>query len=311
MLSFSRSFSYRIGIISLLSIIISIFLISFVGIEKGLEFQGGVVVEFIAKEKPFDQPSEENIANLRNLLNKNFSTSFNLQIVDNNKWSLSFASSKLQSDKQSEEILIKLNHILNNSIFVVKSEYIGPQVTKILYKQSVTGLLLALFAMFVYVAIRFNLYFGLVATICLLHDIVFSVLFVSIFKIELNLTIVAALLTIIGYSINNTIIVYDRIRNFIKTKIPGDNLISSSVKQVIKRTIITSSLTIFSLLGLIFFSDVSIKHFAITVICGIFVGGYSSIILAPSLLVFFRSPLVFVDHDSKYATVRNSSYYTS
>lgn len=311
MLSFSKDFSKKITAITLVLLLLSAFLIFFLGIKKGLDFQGGVVTEFVLNNSKFSIPNKENVVELRYILQNELLESFNLQIVGGERWVLSVASAKVASDKQSEDIANKLHHLLGKSMTIVKSEYVGPQVTKILYKQAITGLSLALLAMLIYVTFRFNFTFGYVATICLLHDILLSILFISVSKIETNLTIVAALLTIIGYSINNTIVIYDRIRNVVKSNSTNENLISYSVKKVLKRTLITSLLTIFSLLGLIFFSDVSIKNFALTVIFGIVVGGYSSTILAPSLLILFRASLNFVDHDTKYATIKKPHHYSS
>jgi len=168
------------------------------------------------------------------------------------------------------------------SISIMRVEYVGPQVGKILRHKAVLATIWALLGMLIYIAFRFKFLYGISAVLTLAHDVLVTLAFIYFLKIEFNLQIVAAILTIVGYSINDTIVVFDRVREnmpaFRKKKdLNFDNLLNSSINQTISRTVLTSGTTLLALLALYLFGGEVIRGFALTMLIGVIVGTYSSI----------------------------------
>ena len=168
------------------------------------------------------------------------------------------------------------------SVSVMRVEYVGPQVGKILKHKAVLATVWALLGMLIYIAFRFRFLYGLSAVLTLAHDVLVTLAFIYFLKIEFDLKIVAALLTIVGYSINDTIVVYDRVREnfpiFRKRKdMSFGELLNLSINQTLSRTILTSGTTLLALLALVLFGGEVIHGFALTMFIGVVVGTYSSI----------------------------------
>ena len=168
------------------------------------------------------------------------------------------------------------------SISIMRVEYVGPQVGKILRHKAVLATIWALLGMLIYIAFRFKFLYGISAVLTLAHDVLVTLAFIYFLKIEFNLQIVAAILTIVGYSINDTIVVFDRVREnmpaFRKKKdLNFDNLLNTSINQTISRTVLTSGTTLLALLALYLFGGEVIRGFALTMLIGVIVGTYSSI----------------------------------
>lgn len=168
------------------------------------------------------------------------------------------------------------------SVSIMRVEYVGPQVGKILRHKAVLATIWALLGMLVYIAFRFKFLYGISSVLTLAHDVLVTLAFIYFLKIEFNLQIVAAILTIVGYSINDTIVVFDRVRenmpSFRKRKNGDfDKLLNDSINQTLSRTVLTSGTTLLALLALYLFGGEVIKGFALTMLIGIIVGTYSSI----------------------------------
>lgn len=172
---------------------------------------------------------------------------------------------------------------------IISLNYIGPQISKQLIVNSIVSLMVAFIAMMIYIALRFEIRFALSATIALIHDPFLILGIFSFFHIEFNLTVLAAVLTVIGYSLNDTIVIYDRIReNFRKVRHGTPNeIVDLSINQTLSRTIMTSGFTLIVVFVLFTFGSITLQPFALALIIGIIIGTYSSIYIAGSLLVTF------------------------
>lgn len=175
-----------------------------------------------------------------------------------------------------------------NHFEVLRTETMGPSVSKDLRKIALVSVFFALIGILLYITIRFELKFALGAILALIHDVLITVGFFSLLNKELDISIMAALLTIIGYSLNDTIVIFDRIRENLKTLIRREayiKILNVSINQTLSRTIITSLTTLFAIITLYFFGGTVIHDFAFALIVGITVGTYSSIFIASPLLL--------------------------
>lgn len=189
----------------------------------------------------------------------------------------------------------RINNALSKSFgplgyVVMQSDFVGPKFSSSLLKSSIYAVLLAIALVLLYIALRFTISYALSSIIALLHDVLAMLSFILIFRLEVSATTIAAVLTIIGYSLNNTIVIFDRIRQDIKKdREKGvDKTINLAVRQSFTRTIITSLTTLFAIIPLALFSTGDIKLFAINLTWGIIAGTYSSNFIAPALLSFFN-----------------------
>lgn len=175
------------------------------------------------------------------------------------------------------------------NIVIESSDYVGPKFSASLLKSSILAILIAIVLILIYIAIRFRLAYALSSIAALAHDVLMMLSFVVIFRLEISSTTIAAVLTIIGYSLNNTIVIFDRVRENLKVKKPDViKVINKSINESFSRTIITTLTTLLAIVPLAIFSSGDIKLFAINLVWGLIVGAYSSSFIAPSLLLFFH-----------------------
>ncbi|NLZ67959.1 MAG: protein translocase subunit SecF, partial [Spirochaetales bacterium] len=175
-------------------------------------------------------------------------------------------------------------------VVVLQSDFVGPRFSSTLITSSVKAILIAVLLILAYIWIRFRFAYAISAIIALLHDILMMLVFITIFRLEVSSTTIAAVLTIIGYSLNNTIVIFDRVRENVEL-LKGqslDTVIDTSVTQSLTRTIITSLTTLFAVVPLAIFTNGSIQLFALNLIWGIVIGTFSSNFLAPALLHWFN-----------------------
>jgi len=174
---------------------------------------------------------------------------------------------------------------------VLSADVVGPKIGKDLQKQAILATLYALGGMLVYIAFRFEWIYGVAAVIAVFHDTIITIGLFSIFNKEISLTVVAALLTLVGYSMNDTIVVFDRIRENLKLmrREKLENLINISVNQTLSRTVLTSGLTLLTALSLFLFGGQVLNSFSFALVVGIIVGTYSSIFIASPILVFWQN----------------------
>ena len=278
-----RLFFFLSGTLSIISLIFLIVK----GLNFGIDFKGGLLVE-ISLNKNIE------IVNIRNSLGEVVPGDFSIQSLDNSKTNYLIKVETYSSVKDDNQKLIsEIKNNLNKEYLDVdyrRLEYVGPTVSKELIKAGIFSILIAIGAMLIYIWFRFELPFAIGAVIALVHDIVLTIGMFSISSLEFNLATVAAILLIIGYSMNDTVVVYDRIRENLKKfrKISIISLLNKSVNETLSRTINTTATTILALLALFIFGGNIIKDFSFAMIWGILIGTYSSILIATPVLVFLN-----------------------
>jgi len=264
---------------SLLLLVLSIGALVTKQLNWGLDFTGGTLVEVHYSESA-------DLNAIREVLG---STGYDGAVV------VSFGTDrdvlirlpKGYSDKQGGELLIILQESFSGTVELRRIEFVGPQVGDELREQGGLAMLLALGLVMLYIAFRFQIKFALGAVVALVHDVIITLGFFSIIGMEFDLTVLAAILAVIGYSLNDTIVVSDRIReNFRKLRrSDSQEIINTSLTETIGRTVVTSLTTLLVLIALAIFGGEMIHGFAIALIVGVAIGTYSSIYVAASTLI--------------------------
>jgi preprotein translocase subunit SecF len=191
-------------------------------------------------------------------------------------------------------VIATMKDELSLAPFAIRNvDVVGPKIGEELRQQAIMATLLALGGMLVYVAFRFEWIYGVAAVVAVFHDTIITIGLFSLFGKEISLTVVAALLTLVGYSMNDTIVVFDRIRENLKTtrRIPFPELVNLSINQTLSRTVLTSGLTFLTVLALLLFGGQVLNGFAFALTAGILVGTYSSIFVASPVLIFWQGML--------------------
>ncbi len=266
------------AVFSILIFIASVISLSIFGLNLGLDFTGGTQAQVT-----FSQPVDTNQIR-KNLVEQGFPEAV-VQVYDVHNLSVRVAPHK---DLTQEQLKQKLVTAMPNGK-IGSLEYIGPQVGKQLMTNGILAVVVALIATMIYIALRFEFRFAVSAAIALIHDPVLILGVFSFFHLEFNLIVLAAVLTVIGYSLNDTIVVYDRVReNFRKVrKGTPMEIMDLSINQTLSRTIMTSGLTLLVVIALFIFGGETLRPFALALIIGIVIGTYSSIYVAGSLAVAF------------------------
>ncbi len=276
-------------LISLSCVILTIIvLIINKGLNLGLDFTGGILIQV----KIFDK--NINISNLREILAKNgISKGVELQNILSLEQDAKEFIIKLKAETQ-ESAINTIKGILdsNNLQYEIKSiEYVGPAIGKHLTKKALYAIAFSLLGIIVYVAVRFgSSIWGVAGVIALIHDVFLTIGFLTILGKEISLTVIAALLTLAGYSINDTIVIFDRIRENIKLlrKEKLDKIMNISINQTLTRTLLTSGTTLIAVLSLFILGNQVIKDFALSLVFGVIVGTYSSIFIASALVLEYK-----------------------
>jgi len=275
-----RRFFY---IVSGIAIILSLSLLFFKGLNLGIDFKGGTLIEISTKNT--------DIAELRDILSPNFNEVSLQEFGDENTIIIRLQN---ENNQESIETVNKVKKLINNKVEEFRrSEFVGPTVSSELLWKGFQAVSLALFAILIYIWLRFEWQFGFGAVVALTHDVFFTLGILSILNIEFSLSTIAAVLTIAGYSINDTVVIFDRVRENLRKykKIELLDLFNISINNTLSRTVMTSITTLLALLSLCLFGGEVIKPFALTMIIGVLIGTYSSIFIAvPTLLVFKFRP---------------------
>jgi preprotein translocase SecF subunit len=270
-------------ILSTILTIASLLLILIKGFNYGVDFKGGTVVEIRTEKKTKVEEVRISISkiNINNYTVKEIGTSSDFEIsmektVDNNSL--------------VNNIKISLEKELKQKISIRKVETVGPKVGGELIKSAIYALFAGFVAIFVYLWFRFEWQFSLGGIVALFHDTIITAGIFSLFNLKFDLTIIAALLTIIGYSINDTVIIYDRIRENLKKDSVSDltNLINKSLNETLSRTLKTSGATLLSIIAVLIFGGEVLRGFAFAITFGIVFGTYSSIYIASPIVMFFK-----------------------
>jgi len=267
------------GVASIILFTVSVLSLSFRGLSLGLDFSGGTLVE-VTYEKPVELELIRNTLNVNGYEDSqvvNFGTNLDVLI-------------KVADQNGNSSVGEAVYSLLNENGLqgeLKRVEFVGPQIGSELRDQGGLGMLVALFMILIYVAFRFQYKFALGAVTALGHDVVIILGLFSIFAWDFDLTVLAALLAVIGYSLNDTIVVSDRIReNFrIQRELEPREMIDLSLNQTLGRTIITSLTTLLVLFALFIFGGEMIKGFSLALILGVLVGTYSSIYVVANMLM--------------------------
>lgn len=263
-----------------------IFLIINKGLNLGLDFTGGTIIQVKIKNTQID------IAELRQMLSQQNISAFEIQnILTNTSESKEFL---IKIKQTNEEISQQIEEVFKNKNLnyeIIRREFVGPTIGRYLTKKALLSILFSLLGIIIYVAFRFgSSIWGISGVIALVHDVFLTIGFLTILGKEINLTIIAALLTLAGYSINDTIVIFDRIRENIKLfrKESLDRIMNISINQTLTRTLLTSGTTLMTIIALLVLGNRIIKDFALTLLFGVIIGTYSSIFIASALVLEYN-----------------------
>ncbi len=274
----------KFNIASVILVVLSLIFISFKGLNYGIDFKGCTLIEIRLENKNISTSDIRNAlknAELGDVNVKNFGQKGDFLIK---------IEKKLSDKTQTSEIKVILDQNLNEDVNFRRIESVGPKVSSELLKSGIISIGLALFVMLFYIWFRFEWQFSLGSIIALFHDVIITLGIFSILSIEINLSIVAAVLTIVGYSMNDTVVIYDRIReNLSKFNNLEINQISNlSVNETLSRTLITSITTLLALFSIFILGGEILKGFSFAMILGVLIGTYSSIFVASPILKYLK-----------------------
>ena len=264
---------------SLVLLVLSIGSLSFKGLNLGLDFSGGTLIE-VSYEEAAD------LREIRDLMTNNGFDDFQVVNFGSNSDVLIKVADK-NGNSQLGEAIFKFLEEADSSTELKRIEFVGPQIGSELRDQGGLGMLVALGMILLYVAFRFQYKFALGAVVALAHDVAIILGLFSLFSWDFDLTVLAALLAVIGYSLNDTIVVSDRIRENFRGErgFEPDEIVNRSINQTLSRTLITSFTTLLVLLALFFFGGDMIKGFSLALIIGVLIGTYSSIYVVANMLL--------------------------
>ena len=279
MIAFNRYYK-QFNILSVALVIISLTLLIFKGLNFGIDFKGGTLIELRSSDSKINVSSLRdnlNTMNLGDISVKNFGNETDFLIKFENN----------ENKNTIEEIKINLDKSFGNKFDFRRVENVGPKVSAELLRSGVIAITVALALMLIYIWIRFEWQFSLGAILALFHDVIVTLGLFSLLGLEIKLSIIAAVLTIVGYSMNDTVVIYDRVRENLRkySDIKIFELTNISINETLSRTLITSITTLLALLSIFFFGGEILKGFSLAMIFGVVFGTYSSIYIANTVLV--------------------------
>jgi len=280
-LNFSSKFKYA-NILSLILFALSVILIFFKGLNYGIDFKGGTLIELRSN-------------NIETALIRDILKNMNLGDINVKKFGkegdfLIKVEQKEDNNKLIPEIKKNLSESLNSEVNFRRVENVGPKVSAELLQSGIIAISLSLAAMLFYIWIRFEWQFSIGSIIALFHDVTITLGIFSLLSLEINLSIIAAVLTIVGYSMNDTVVIYDRIRENLGKyhKLDISNIANLSINETLSRTIITSVTTLLALFSIFILGGEILRGFSFAMILGVLIGTYSSIFVASPILKFFK-----------------------
>ncbi len=277
---FYKSFNILSGIL----IIASLVFLIFKGLNFGVDFKGGTLIELRTDK------SSANITKIRDSFNQMNLGDVSVKNFGNETdFVVKFEKQNSNDPQFIEEIKTKLSNSIG-SVDFRRVENVGPKVSAELLRSGVIAIALSLAAMLLYIWIRFEWQFSLGAILALFHDVIITLGVFSVFSLEINLSIVAAVLTIVGYSMNDTVVIFDRVRENLRkyADVKIFELTNISINETLSRTIITSVTTLLALLSIFIFGGEILKGFSLAMILGVIFGTYSSIYIANPVLVSLK-----------------------
>ena len=288
---------YKIfNLISITLIVLSLILLIFKGLNFGIDFKGGTLIELRTLDNKIT------ISDLRKSFNQlNLGDVSVKEFGKENDYIVKFEKKQSVEENFIKNLKNELTNKIGNVFEFRRVESVGPKVSSELLKSGIIAIGLSLGAMLIYIWIRFEWQFSLGAILALFHDVVITLGFFSMLSLEINLSIVAAVLTIVGYSMNDTVVIFDRVRENLRkyADIKIYELTNISINETLSRTLITSITTLLALLSIFFFGGEILKGFSLAMIFGIIFGTYSSIYIANTVLVRLKVTQKTVLSDDK------------
>ena len=277
---------YKAFLFSLLLSVVSMLAVAFIGLNLGIDFRGGILLEV--------RTNNVEVAEIRNELTNIDIGEISIQEFGSSVDFLIRVERQIGEDDAQQIAVEKIKNALNNKfedkIEYRRLEFVGPTISKDLIRKGVLAIIFAVVAMLIYIWFRFELLFAMGAVVALIHDVTLTLGVFSIVGLEFNLATVAAILLIIGYSMNDTVVVYDRVRENLRKfkKMDFEELIDKSVNETLTRTVNTTATTILALGTLYFIGGEIISDFSFAMLWGIVVGTYSSIFIASTILIYMN-----------------------
>ena len=270
--------------ISIILFVLSILFIFFKGLNYGIDFKGGTLIE-LRTEKFVSASSIRNVLSSMNLGDINVK-----KFGKEGDYLIKVEEKSTKNNNIIPEIKNTLSKNLNEEIDFRRVENVGPKVSSELLESSIIAISLALAAMLFYIWVRFEWQFSLGSILALFHDVIITLGIFSFLSLEINLSIIAAVLTIVGYSMNDTVVIYDRIRENLNkyTKISISDVANLSINETLARTIITSITTLLALISIYILGGEILRGFSFAMILGVIIGTYSSIFVASPILKYFK-----------------------
>ena len=279
MIAFNKYYS-KFNLISSILVVISLLLLIFKGLNFGIDFKGGTLIELRSNDQKI------NVSSLRDNLSQMDLGDVSVKNFGNDKdYLIKFENN--DNKDVIEQIKLNLEKSFGNNFNFRRVENVGPKVSSELLKSGIIAISVSLVLILIYIWIRFEWQFSLGAILALFHDVIVTLGLFSLLNLEINLSIIAAVLTIVGYSMNDTVVIFDRVRENLKkySDIKIFELTNISINETLSRTLITSITTLLALMSIFFFGGEILKGFSLAMIFGVIFGTYSSIYIANTVLV--------------------------
>ena len=279
--NFSSKFKHA-NIFSIVLFLLSVILIFFKGLNYGIDFKGGTLIEL--------RSNDTEASSIRDVLKNMDLGDINVKKFGKEGDFLIKIEQKDENKKLIPEIKKKLLDNLNSDVNFRRVESVGPKVSTELLQSGIMAISLSLAAMLFYIWVRFEWQFSIGSIIALFHDVIITLGIFSLLSLEINLSIIAAVLTIVGYSMNDTVVIYDRIRENLGKfhKLDISDIANLSINETLARTIITSVTTLLALFSIFVLGGEILRGFSFAMILGVFIGTYSSIFVASPILKYFK-----------------------
>ncbi len=290
LIDFVSKFKLAVSI-SIILIVVGIGHLIIKGPKLGIEFKGGTSIQV-----EFDKPIK--VTQLRNAIKDSriFSDSRIQNIGSSNKRFIIYTKVSTSSTTKSIEDTLKplLKSKFGDTFKILEVDMVGPKIGKEFRDKGIIAIVLSLIAILIYISLRFQYRFAFGAILALIHDVLITVGFLSLFGYEFTLDVVAAILTIVGYSVNDTIVIFDRIREKVKSnrKLSNVEAINQGISETLSRTVLTAGTTLFVVLALFLFGGHALKGMSFALLVGIISGTYSSIFIASPVLLLFKGQLI-------------------
>ncbi|KRO56416.1 MAG: preprotein translocase subunit SecF [Pelagibacteraceae bacterium BACL5 MAG-121015-bin10] len=280
MIPFNKYYN-QFNIFSIVLIVLSLSLLIFKGLNYGIDFKGGTLIELRSTDNKI------NVSSLRDSLSQMNLGDVSVKKFGNDQDYLIKFEINDAKNNVIENIKTSLENSYGNNFNFRRVENVGPKVSSELLKSGIIAISLSLAVMLIYIWIRFEWQFSLGAIVALFHDVIVTLGMFSLFSLEINLSIIAAVLTIVGYSMNDTVVIFDRVRENLRkySDIKIYELTNISINETLSRTLLTSITTLLALLAIYFFGGEILRGFSFAMILGVIFGTYSSIYIANTILV--------------------------